>query len=334
MSKLLSQAEVDALLNGLTGGEVDTASPSEPELEILPGEVVAYDFRGTGRETKLGLPIYEETCERFAQIFQDSLGVFIRRKAEFAKVGTELRGFEDFVRSLIVPTSLNVWRPSPLRGPALLILQSQFVFNIVEIFFGGKGGGDFKIEGRDFTAIEQQLIARMVKLLLRDISRAWESVYPIQPQLVRSEINPQFVKIVPPDESVIVTTFRADLHNVSGNIQLCIPVPTLEPIRGILSAAFQSNQSAQEVDRAWQRRLSQALCQVPVEIVVELGRTAMTGRKLLELKPGEIIRLPEFATAPVTAKVAGQPKIQGFLGQVRGNKAFQVSVPPAKFRRA
>jgi flagellar motor switch protein FliM len=326
VSKILSQAEVDALLQGMSEGEV----AAEPEAAPLgpSTDVRLYDFRSTERVARLGMPTFEVVNDRFANFFQDTLGNFIRRKAEFSKVGSELLRFEDFLRSLIVPTSLNVFRPSPLRGMALIVLGSHFVFNVVEIFFGGKGGSDFKIEGREFTAIEQRLIGKLVQVGLRDLAKAWEGIHPLQPQMVRSEINPQFARVVPPGENVVVTTFRADLHNAAGQMQICIPLSVLEPIRPILSAGFQSGQG-NETDRTWQRRLIRVLQDVPVEVVVELGRTQIKGRDLLSLTPGQVIGLGRHISTPVTAVVAGVPKLEGFIGQLRGSVAFQVAGPGA-----
>jgi len=324
VSKILSQAEVDALLQGMSEGEVATEPEAGPGA--APAEVRPYDFRSTERVARLGMPTFEVVNERFANCFQDSLGTFIRRKAEFTKARTELVRFEEFLRSLIVPTSLNVWRPHPLRGLCLLVLGSHFVFNVVEIFFGGKGGSEFKIEGREFTAIEQRLISKLVSIALRDMNKAWEGVHPVHPQMVRSEINPQFARVVPPSENVVVTTFRADLHNATGQMQICIPLSVLEPIRPVLTAGFQTGQG-QEVDRAWQRRLASALRGVPVEVVVELGHTRISGRELLSLQPGQVIGLGRHVSTPVVAAVAGVPKLEGFVGQAAGNKVLQISGP-------
>ncbi len=322
MSKILSQEEVDALLKGMSDGEVAAEGQAPPP----PSGAQPYDFRRSARDGRLGMPTFELVNDRFANIFQDSLGAFVRRKAEFIKIGSELRRFDQFLRSLEVPTSLNVWRPLPLRGMALLVLGSRFVFNVVEIFFGGRGGSEFRVEGREFTAIEQGLVSKLVQVALGDLSKAWEGVHPLRPQIVRSEINPQFARVVPPTENVVLTTFRADLHAATAEMQMCIPLSTLEPIRALLSAGFQGGQ-AQEVDRKWQQQLGRALQGVPVELVVELGRTKIKGKQLLELKPGDVIKLEPHVSSPVVAKAAGVPKLEGFVGLLRGAKAFQVSGP-------
>lgn len=324
MSKILSQEEVDALLKGMSDGEV----AAEPQAARPPVGVQPYDFRHSARDGRLGMPTFEVVNDRFANIFQDSLGAFIRRKAEFIKLGSQLLRFDQFLRSLEVPTSLNVWRPQPLRGMALLVLGSHFVFNIVEIFLGGRGGSEFKVEGREFTAIEQRLVSKLVQVALRDLSKAWEGVHPLRPQIMRSEINPQFARVVPPTENVVVTTFRADLHAATAEMQMCIALSTLEPIRAVLSAGFQGGQAQEvEVDRKWQQRLARALRDVPVELAVELGRARIKGRQLLELRPGDVIKLEPHVSSPVVAKAAGVPKLEGFVGLLRGAKAFQVSGP-------
>jgi len=326
MSKLLSQDEVDALLQGMSDGDVAVG----PEV-TQAGEVsaAAWDFANPHQAVRQGMPSLEVIHERFAGHFQDSLSAFLRRRAEVYKHATELRKFGEFVRSLIVPTSLHVFRPNPLRGQAMLVMSSQFVFNSVEIFFGGKGGSDFKIEGRDFTQIEQKFVARMVGVALKDIEKSWSPLFPMKPQLIRSEINPQFAQMVPPNEQVIVTTFEADLHFAKGDLMMCFPVATLEPVRDKLSQAYQGEDGG-VVDSHWRDQLVKRLKEVEMDVVVELGRTHITGRELLALQAGDVLRLDRDISRPVTAKVAGVPKLLGLPGLSGSNKCIQISARVAE----
>lgn len=53
------------------------------------------------------------------------------------------------------------------------------------------------------------------------------------------------------------------------------------------------------------------LSDIPIEVTVELGRTKMTLREVLDLKEGSIIELDRLAGEPLDLKVGGQLIAQG-----------------------
>jgi flagellar motor switch protein FliM len=229
--------------------------------------------------------------------------------------------FGDFMRSLPVPTSISIFKMDPLRGNALLVVDSRLVFALVENFFGGAGSQP-KVEGRDFTPIEQAIVERVVKIALANMEESWKPVHEVHVELVRTEVNPQFAAIVPPSDVVIVVTFEVELENAIGSLIVCLPYATMEPIRSKLHASFQSERL--EVDHVWINRFKERLMETPVEMVVRMGRTTISGRQLLYLQEGDIILLDTDEDELLEAEVEGVRKFQGLPGRVKGNKSFQV----------
>jgi flagellar motor switch protein FliM len=237
--------------------------------------------------------------------------------------------FGDFMRSLPVPTSISIFKMDPLRGNAIMVVDSRLVFALVESFFGGAGSQP-KVEGRDFTHIEQAIVDRVVKLCLANMEDSWRPVHEVHVEHVRSEVNPQFAAIVPPSDVVIVITFEVELENAIGSLICCLPYATLEPIRSKLHASFQSERL--EVDHVWMNRFKERLMETPVELVVRLGRTKITGRQLLQLEVGDILLLDTDEDDLLQCEIEGVKKFQGLPGRVKGNKAFQViKEEPIKF---
>ena len=225
------------------------------------------------------------------------------------------------MRSLPVPTSINIFKLEPLRGNALLVVDTRLVFSLVENFFGGVGTHP-KIEGRDFTPIEQSVIAKVVKIILSNLEDAWRPVHEIAVELLRSEINPQFATIVPPSDVVVVISFEVELENAMGTMVLALPYATIEPIRAKLYAAFQTERL--EIDQVWVSRFRDRLMETPVDMDITLGTTRLTGRQLLNLKVGDVVLLDQDEDDLLTARVQGILKFQGEPGLVKGNKAFKV----------
>ena len=317
MSQILNQDEVDALLRGLTGGEIET----ETDVPEDDDGIVVFDLSNQDRIIRGRMPVLEIINDRFSRLASNAMANALRKRVDVNPVSIDMSKFGDFMRSLPVPTSINIFKMDPLRGNALMVVDTRLVFALVENFFGGSGSVP-KVEGRDFTPIEQTIITRVVKLLLRNLEEAWKPVHDIKIELSRSEINPQFAAIVPPSDVVVVITFEVELENAIGQLVVTLPYATIEPIRSKLYAAFQTERL--EVDHAWISRFKERLMEVPVNVEVILGHTQITGRQLLNLEVGDILLLDTDEDELLEAKVEGVPKFYGQPGFVKGNKAFQV----------
>jgi len=325
MSKILDQNEVDALLRGLSGGEVD----SEAELPEDDSGVVSFDLANQDRIIRGHMPVLEIVNDRFARLCTNALANLMRKRVDINPISIDMSKFGDFMRSLPVPTSISIFKMDPLRGNAIMVVDSRLVFALVESFFGGAGSQP-KVEGRDFTHIEQAIVDRVVKLCLANMEDSWRPVHEVHVEHVRSEVNPQFAAIVPPSDVVIVITFEVELENAIGSLICCLPYATLEPIRSKLHASFQSERL--EVDHVWMNRFKERLMETPVELVIRLGRTKITGRHLLQLEVGDILLLDTDEDDLLECEIEGVKKFYGLPGRVKGNKAFQViKEEPIKF---
>jgi len=317
MSKILEQDEVDALLRGLSGGDVET----ETEIPEDDSGVVSFDLANQDRIIRGRMPVLEIVNDRFARLCTNALANTMRKRVDINPISIDMSKFGDFMRSLPVPTSISIFKMDPLRGNALLVVDSRLVFALVENFFGGAGSQP-KVEGRDFTPIEQAIVERVVKIALANMEESWKPVHEVHVEMIRTEVNPQFAAIVPPSDVVIVITFEVELENAIGSLVVCLPYATMEPIRSKLHASFQSERL--EVDHVWINRFKERLMETPVEMVVRMGRTTISGRQLLYLQEGDIILLDTDEDELLEAEVEGVRKFQGLPGRVKGNKSFRV----------
>ena len=317
MNKVLEQDEVDALLRGLTGGEVEseTDSPSDDS------GIVPFDLANQDRIIRGRMPVLEIVNDRFARLATNALSNAVRKRVELNPISIDMTKFGDFMRSLPVPTSINIFKMEPLRGNAIIVVDARLVFALVENFFGGAGSQP-KIEGREFTRIEQAIVDRVIKIVLDKMEESWRPVHEVNMELVRSEINPQFAAIVPPSDVVVVITFEVELETAVGSLVACLPYATIEPIRSKLHASFQTERL--EVDHAWVSRLKERLMETPVELKVRFGDSQITGNQLMRLKVGDVILLNTDTDDLLECTVANVPKFHGISGIVKGNKAFQI----------
>lgn len=319
MSQVLSQDEVDALLRGVSDGEIET----EPEEVADESGVVPYDLTSQERIIRGRMPTLDIINQRFSRLFRNSLSSALRKVLDISAVSTDTVKFGEFIKSLPVPASLHIFRIAPLRGFALMVSESKLVFALVDSFFGGSGEAKMKIEGRDFTTIEQRIIKKVVLMMLEDMEKAWTPVHPVEMSFVRSEVNPQFAAIVPPTDVVVVILFEIEMDQFSGTITVCLPYSTIEPIIGKLKAGFQSDQL--EVDIAWVKRLRERLAQAEVDVKVKLGETKISSRDFINMKEGTILSLGTDITDELSVIVGTVEKFKGYPGVVRGNKAVKIS---------
>ncbi|MGC9196525.1 MAG: flagellar motor switch protein FliM [Syntrophobacteraceae bacterium] len=318
MEKILSQDEVDALLKGLSDGQIEGTQ----ETANAPDNVRNFDLANQDRIVRGRMPTLDIINDRFAKIHRISISGALRRVLDISACQAEMIKFGEFIRTLPVPTSLHIVKMEPLRGHALFMIESRLIFNLVDCFFGGTGKGSYKIEGRDFTSIEYRVINKVVKQVLFDLDQAWQPVIPVSFVFVRSEINPQFATIIPPTDVVIVVRFELEMDRLMGRMAIVLPYSTIEPIRSKLYASFQSDQL--EIDEAWILRLKKLIGDVSVNVTAELGNTQLRGEDLMNMEVGDVILLDNDAASPICVKVEGVPKLTAMPGICHGKFSFQV----------
>ena len=320
MGSVLSQEEVDALLQGVASDDV--AGEKDDEEEYDPEEIVSFDLTAQDRIIRGRMPTLEIIHDRFVRLFRLTLSNALRRVVDINVRSTELIKFGEFIKTLPVPTSMNLFRMTPLRGNAMMVFETRLVFTLVEMFFGGGGDMETKAEGRDFTEIESRMIKRVIISGLEDLQTSWRPVFPAQVNYVRSEVNPQFVSIVPHSEIVVVVTFDIEIGRAPMSIIICVPYSMIEPIRTRLNAGFQSEQD--EKDNTWSNRFKQNLQKVDVELIAKLGEMNISVRDFLNLQKNDVLYLEHETKSPISIEVNGVKKFTGFQGAYKGHKAINI----------
>ncbi len=311
----LSQDEIDALLEGVTGESQKLAKEDVP----LDG-VRNYNLASQERIVRGRMPTMEVINERFARNLRVGLFNFIRRSPEISVGPVQVQKYSMFLRELVVPTNFNIMAVRPLRGSGMIVCEPTLLFGVIDSLFGGSGKFHTRIEGRDFSPTEQRVINRMVEVVSEEYKKAWKGVYPLELTYQRSEMQPQFANIATPSEIVVSTSFTLEIGDITGSLHLCIPYSTLEPIRDLLYSSLQGD--AIEVDRRWVKLLSGEIQAAEVSVVAELARTEATVEQLLALKVGDFIELEREPV--IQAKVDHVPIMECEYGTHSGKYALKV----------
>ena len=312
--QFLSQDEVDALLEGVTGESQKLEQPEPTE------GVRAYNLGNQERIVRGRMPTMEIINERFARNFRIGLFNFMRRSPEISVGPVRVIKYSAFVRDIAVPTNINIISLAPLRGSGLLIFDPMLVFTVIDTLFGGNGKLRFRIEGRDFSPTEQRIIQRLVQVATGEYAKAWGSLFKFDFAHQRSEMHTQFANVASPSEIVVTTTFNVEIGDSGGEVHFCFPYASLEPIRDVLYSSLQAD--GQEPDRRWVRQLTEQVQSAEVELCGELATTQMRLGDLMRLQPGDFIPLPLRDIVPV--KVDNVPVMECSFGTVNGHIAVRI----------
>lgn len=313
--QILSQDEVDALLQGITG-----ESQKLEQEEVPEGGIREYNLASQERIVRGRMPTMEIINERFARNIRVGLFNFIRKSPEVAIGGIKVQKYSHFLREIVVPTNFNIMQVKPLRGSGLIVCDPTLVFAVIDALYGGQGKFHARIEGRDFSPTEQRVILRLVEVICAEYQKAWRGIYPLELEYIRSEMQPQFATIATPSEIVVSCSFTLEVGETTGTIYFCIPYSTLEPIRDVLYSTTQGDSS--EPDRRWINLLKTQIQAAQVELVAELGTAPATVEQLLAFQPGDFIELD--LEPLINAKVDGVPVFSCHYGTSNNKYAIKI----------
>lgn len=314
-SDWLSQDEVDALLDGASGQPPDAAAPAAEGDAPRPYRFTEQDLVVRGR-----LPALEMVNDRFARYFRASLFEVLRKTCEVSVLGITMAKFSDYLHSLVVPSDLNFTRVLPLRGTALTVFEPTLVFGIVNNFFGGNSKSHARIEGREFSAVENRVIQIVLEHVFSAMHDAWAPVMELEFRFLSSEVNLQFANIVSPTETVVVSRFHVDIEGGGGEIHVTMPYAMLEPIRDLLVGGIQSDRV--ERDERWIAGLSEQVMRARIMVSARLPDATLSLREFSRLQAGDVVLLPHLEQ--LTFYAEDVPLFRAHMGTAHGNVAVQL----------
>ncbi len=324
MAKILSQEEVDALLSTVSEKEeVREAPRAAREREFVSGDkkVSIYNFRRPDRVSKEQLRSLHYLHDRFARNFSSSLSAYLRALTEVNLVSVEQLTYAEFVLSLPDPTYFNAVSMAPLEGSAVLEINPQILFPMIDKILGGKGenfGGGL----RTITDIERTLIEGVVRLILRDLEEVWKQIVTLKMNIAATETSPQLIQVVAPNEVVILIVLELKVGESKGYLNFCIPSIVLEPIAHRFSQDWYADRAKTSSEEMKKTKLN--LLRTPIRLEVGLHGNHILARDILTLRPGDLIRLESKVGDEAQVCLNGVPKLLAYPVRLAKKKAVQV----------
>lgn len=317
--EVLSQNEIDALLSALSTGEMDA---DELKKEDTEKKVKVYDFKRALRFSKDQIRSLTRIHENFARLLTTFFSAQLRTYVQITVASADQIPYEEFIRSIPKMTILNVFEVPPLDGRILMEVNPNIAYAMMDRMLGGRGESVNKVE--NLTEIETKIMSNMFERAFENLREAWANVADIDPVLSEFEVNPQFLQMVSPNETVVVISLNTTIGETSGMINICIPHVVLEPIIPRLSVHYWMQTEKKEREPQELELLQKRLQTAQLPISVELGLSEISVHDFLMLDIGDVIELNQPIDQPLIIKVGDIPKFTGQVGKVNKKTAVQV----------
>ena len=305
-TRVLDQEEIDSLLGFDEGsGTEDTRSGIE---KILSSALVSYER----------LPMLEVVFDRLVRLMSTSLRNFTSDNVEVSLDSIASIRFGDYLNSIPLPAMLSVFKAEEWDNFGLITVDSSLIYSIIDVLLGGRRGtAAMRIEGRPYTTIERNLVERMIRVILGDLSAAFEPLSPVAFRFDRLETNPRFATISRPSNAAIVTRLRIDMEDRGGRVDLLLPYATLEPVRELLLQMFMGEKFGR--DSIWETHLAEELWLTDVDLEAVVDTQIMRLSDVFDLKVGSQIMLGATPESLIQLNCGEIPMYMGRMGR-RGNQ--------------
>ncbi len=320
MSDILSQTEIDDLLNALNTGEVDVEEISDDKPEK---RIKKYDFKSPKKLAKDQLKTLQIIHENFTRTLNTFLSGYLRTYVKTEVVSVEELSYYEFNNSIVNPAVLSVVDFYPLEGQIILDMSSTIAFVLIDRILGGQGKAIE--ENRSFTEIELTLIKKFIKEITSLMIDPWENVIELEPKLDKIETNSQFAQIVSPNETTALITLNLKIGEVQGYLNICIPHIVIEPILSKLSTQYWFSSINKKSNEESKGILEKRITNSSVEVAVELGHTQITVKDFLELQLGDVIPLDNTTNGELEIKVGNKHKYFGAPGTMKNKTAVKIT---------
>lgn len=312
--RVLNQNEIDSLL-GFESVQTNT-SAADGIHAILDKSRVAYEK----------LPMMEVVFDRLVRQLSTSLRVFTSDSVDVSIDSMTSLRFDDYLNSIPLPALLVVFRAVEWENFGMIMVDSALIYSMVDILLGGrKTPKTTRVEGRPYTTIEQDLIKRMVDVVLLDMSTAFEPLSPATFQFERQETNPRFATITRPSNSALLVKLRVDIEERGGLIEILLPHTTLEPIRDILLQMFMGEKFGQ--DTVWEKHLGKELRQTDLPVSAVLNEKQIVLGDVVRFKVGSTLMLDCKPDDDIVLKSGGVELTTGRLGRIGDKMAVSLNDP-------
>ena len=219
----------------------------------------------------------------------------------------------EYLLQLPSPALLCIARFEGTNAPGLVVAGADLVFSAVELFLGGRPLPAEARPDRPFSAVERTLAERMVKVVLNDLTTAFQPIAEVKLRLDRVETSPKFAAVVRESSGVVVITVRLQMDGRGGSLSLVLPHVSIEPLRDALRQSYPGEKLGR--DLLWEQHLTHELLASSLCLSAVLGEPSIGLGQLMDLKVGTTLPLDATPSTPVKIYCGKSPVFVGSMGR-------------------
>lgn len=319
MSDILSQNEIDNLLQALSSGEVD----AEEMKASSEKQVKNYDFSRPSKFSKEHLRTLEIIFEHYGRLLSTNLPVYLRKNIQVEVMNSEAVTYMEFSNSLSNPVLLGIVNFDPLEGNIIVEMASKLGYAIVDRMLGGEGEPLDKV--RDYSEIELLIIERIMSACVQLLREPWANVVDVHPRLERIETNSQFAQIISPSEMIAIVTISIKIGDVEGFMNICLPYITLEPVMDKLNTKFWYSNMQERAGMEYADTIESLISKAIVPVKAILGKSIISVNDFSGLQPVDIIRLDTKVNQELDVYVGDIKKFTALPGSTGEDYAVRIT---------
>lgn len=319
MADVLSQNEIDALLSALSTGELEADDITKDEEKH---KVKLYDFKSPQKFSKEHIRTLELVHDNYARIISNYLTGQIRQSVKVKIETVEQITYEEFIHSVQNPTIITVFKMPPLAGNIIFETNPQFSLRVIDILLGGNGTR--KVDTKEFSDIDKNIMKQITSGMISNLKLAWESVLNVEPEVEGIETNPAINQTLAPNEPVALITFSVEMGKSSTFINMCIPYLSIEKILDKLVVQYSFENNDENMMAESRIKIEEGIHKVDIEIKAELGSTNLTVDDFLKLTKGDVIKLDNRSSSPIKIYVGDEECYYGKPGIVGKNMGVMI----------
>lgn len=319
MGDVLSQNEIDNLLQALSSGELDVEGIKEQDEK----QVKDYDFARPSKFSKEHLRTLEIIFENYGRLLSTNLPVYLRKNVQVEVMNSEAVTYSEFSNALSNPVLLGIIDFAPLQGNIILEMASNLGYAIVDRMLGGRGETIDRV--RDFSEIERLIIERIFIVCVNLMSDPWKNVVEIQPRLERIETNSQFAQIISPSEMIAIVTINIKVGDVEGLMNVCLPFLTLEDVIDKLNTKYWYSNLKNKDETDYSDTIEFMIQRAKVPVKAVLGNSVVSVNDFATLQPGDIIRLDRKVEDELDIYVGNIRKFTALPGSSEDKYAVRIT---------
>lgn len=323
MAEVLSQSQIDALLNSMQNGNSSEAEKKEAAPEK---KYKKYDFYSPKKYTKDKLKMLRNIYDNYARIASSQINGLFKVASEVEVMGVEEQRYYEFSNALsdtdVITIARVTLQEEQQKAPMIMHIAPEIMISMIDRLMGGMGTDSIS-SSYTYTDVEYALYEKVIKYFININKDVWSTHIKLDTRFDRMEENPSMFQGISVDEAVVIIMLNIKMLGLSGILNVCIPGTLMTDVFEVIDKTkhLVDEDSIQKGDR---EDILDNIRNSELDVMAQLGVARLSLDDVYNFQIGDVINLNKPKDSDVTLHIAGQPWFTGQLGVHNKNMAVKI----------